>query len=441
LDLSIERLDEDDVRWADLVGISVPMHTAARLGVRVAERVRVLNDGAHICFYGLYASFHADVLLGAENSDGASRWHGRALADSVIGGEFESPLVELAARLDAADHGVGLAALDGVRARTGDGGVFLGRQASLLPRRDLLPALDRYARVDIGGDQRLVGYVEASRGCAHRCLHCPITPVYGGRLRITTQDVVLDDVRQLVAMGAQHITFGDPDFFNGIRHSLRIVEAMHAEFPLLTFDATIKVEHVLEHRRQIPTLAANGCLFIVSAVEAVHDHILMNFEKGHTAADVVEALAIVGSAGIPLRPTFVAFTPWTGLEDYLELLDFVDSRGLLHHVDSIQLAIRLLVPRGSSLVGTPAMDRVLGPFDEGTFSYSWRHSDPRVDRLQGAVAVAVEQATRDGIGAEATFERISALAHAAAGRRVPVRAGAGPVPIAPVPRLTEPWFC
>jgi radical SAM superfamily enzyme YgiQ (UPF0313 family) len=420
-DLAVEHLDESMVREADLVGISVPMHTATRLGIRVAERVRVLNPGAHISFYGLYAGLHPDTLLGR-------------LADSVIGGEFEQPLVDLAAGLE---RGLPPSAT-GVLTISHDGGVYLGRQSFELPRRDLLPPLDRYARVDTGAEQKLVGYVETSRGCAHRCLHCPITPVYGGRLRVVGQDVVLDDVRQLVEMGAGHVNFGDPDFFNGIRHSLRILEAMHAEFPSLTFDATIKVEHILEHRRHLDALKAAGCLFIVSAVESVHDPILDNFKKGHTAADVEEALALTAAAGIPLRPTFVPFTPWTSPGDYLELVEFVERHGLIRHVEPVQLAIRLLVPRGSSLVGTPAMMPFLGPFDTASLSYTWRHPDPRVDQLQRDVAAVVEDAARTNEDVCDTFGRIHELAARAAGRpaRRPATAS-----LAPVPRLTEAWFC
>jgi radical SAM superfamily enzyme YgiQ (UPF0313 family) len=455
-DLAVERLDPALVHEAALVAISVPMHTATRLGVRLAERVRALNPVAHVCFYGLYAALHADVLLGDR-------------ADSVIGGEFETPLVALAEVLARAGPDGGAEAAGGrrplvalppgVQTRDGSGGVFLGRQAFLLPRRDLLPPLEQYARVDIGARQKLVGYVEASRGCAHQCLHCPITPVYAGRLRVVGGDVVLDDVRQLVALGAEHVTFGDPDFFNGIRHSLRIVQALHAEFPALTFDATIKVEHLLEHRAHLPALAEAGCLFVVSAVEAVQDDILAHFRKGHTAADVETALALTRAAGIPLRPTFVPFTPWTSLDDYLGLLAFVEEHGLIAHVDSIQLAIRLLVPRGSSLIGTPQMAPHLGPFDPATFAHRWAHPDPRVDRLQAAVSAVVEDAVRTGADALATFGRIQALAATAAGRPVPsvstisrsdeplstanpVLAGAvASATLAPVPRLTEPWFC
>lgn len=433
-DLAIDHLDEDLVVWAGLVGVSVPMHTATRLGARLAERVRVLNPGAHVAFYGLYASLHADVLVGR-------------LGDSAIGGEYEGPLVALA---DALDRVEGLSAslgpVPGVRTVSDDGGVFLGRQSFRLPRRDLLPSLDRYAHVDLGTHQKLAGYVEASRGCAHRCLHCPITPVYGGRLRIVGRDVVLEDVEQLVRLGAEHVTFGDPDFFNGIRHSLRIVEELHATFPHLTYDVTVKVEHLLEHREHLATLARTGCLFVVSAVEAVHDHVLAHLAKGHSAADVDLALRLTGEVGLPLRPTFVSFTPWLSLDAYLELLAFVRARGLVGHVDPVQLAIRLLVPRGSSLYGTPSLAPHVGAFDAETFSYSWSHPDPRMDGLQRKVAAAVGEASRTGEPPELTLAVVERLALAAAGREA--QTGGGALDAAPtlptaafVPRLTETWFC
>ena len=73
-------------------------------------------------------------------------------------------------------------------------------------------------------------------------------------------------------------------------------------------------------------------------------------DKGHTRADVDEALAILDAAGVPLRPTFVPFTPWTTLDDYLELIDWIERARLIEHVDPVQLAMRLLVPPGSLLL-------------------------------------------------------------------------------------------
>ena len=197
-----------------------------------------------------------------------------------------------------------------------------------LPDRDLLPPLDRYTRLEIGGEQQLVGGVLASHGCAHRCRHCPVPVVFDGRIRRVDEAAVLADVTQLVAAGARHITFGDADFLNAPPHSRRIVTAMHERFPDVTFDCTVKVEHVLQHgglrhADLWPDFAAAGCVFVVSAFESVDDAVLERLDKGHTTADAARAVAILRDAGIEVRPSWLPFTPWTTADDVVALLDFV----------------------------------------------------------------------------------------------------------------------
>jgi len=425
LDLAVEPFSEEVVQKADFVGISVPMHTAMRLGMKVAQRVREVNRACHLCFYGLYASLNGGFLL-------------RTYADSVIGGEFEQPLVNLLRCL--ADKPV--EDLKGVWSKSHYSVPFLGRQQFLPPARHLLPPLDRYARLDTGTELKLVGYVEASRGCAHRCLHCPITPLYEGRMRIIREDVVLTDVRNLVAMGAQHITFGDPDFLNGVKHSMRIVRRMHEEFPHLTFDMTTKIEHIVEHQVLMPELRELGCLFILSAVESLNDTVLGYLEKGHTKADVLKALEITRDAGITLRPSLLSFTPWTTLEDYLYVLDFVEEHDLVYNVDPVQYAIRLLLPPGSSLLGTSQITPFVGELDEELFTFRWKHPDPRVEALFDDVSKVVELAARTLEDQLVTFYKIKGLAlDAMAGKKVSTydlrvsRKGHR------LPGLTEPWFC
>ena len=316
----------------------------------------------------------------------------------------------------------------------------LARLPFVVPSRTGLPPLKKYAHVERDGEMGLVGYVEASRGCLHHCLHCPIPPVYGGRFFVVPQEIVLEDIRRLVQAGATHITFGDPDFLNGPGHSLAVVRAMHAEFPELTFDFTAKVEHILERRALFPELRALGCIFMVSAVESLSDTVLANLEKGHARADVYEALAIVRGAGVAFRPTWVPFTPWTTLDDYLEMLDFVEAERLIDHVDSVQYSIRLLVPPGSALLKSPAMRPYLGPLVPDAFYYAWSHPDPRIDDLHRAVSAAVEQAAREGEDTGVTFSRVRRLAEKAAGLTPRVAALPAPERARP-PRLTEPWFC
>jgi hypothetical protein len=426
LDASIDPVDDAALERARLVAISVPMHTAVRLGSAFAERVRARNPGAHVCLFGLYAALNAEHLLA------------QGVADSVIGGEFESALVELARALARGDAPLQVA---GVTTRGGAAVPVLRRLPFVLPKRDGLPALDRYARL-IGpsrGEERVVGYVEASRGCLHRCLHCPITPVYAGRFFVVPREIVLADAEQQIAAGARHITFGDPDFFNGVGHSMAIARALHAAHPEVTFDVTTKVELILRHREHLAELAGLGCVFVVSAVESLSDRVLLELDKGHTRADVHEALRITREAGIALRPSLVAFTPWTTLDDYLALCDFIVAEGLEANVDPIQLAIRLLVPPGSALLAVDRPRPWLGPLVPGEFGHRWTHPDLAMDRLFDAVSRRVEEGTRAGEDAVATFAAVRALAYAAADRVPPLLAPAAAGAF--VPHLTEPWFC
>lgn len=428
MDVSVEGFDAEKVNCARFVGISVPMHTALRLGLTIAEEVRKLNPSCHICFYGLYALLNAEYLLGT-------------VADSVIGGEFEEALVEL---VEAVESGASVD-VHRVGTRRGVSGPVLERLNFAVPDRSSLVALEHYARLEIKGEQRLVGYVEASRGCLHQCTHCPIPPVYDGRFFVVPAETVLKDIRNLVVSGAQHITFGDPDFLNGPGHSVRITQRMHEEFPELTFDFTAKIEHIIKHRELIPELARSGCVFVVSAVESLSNTVLENLVKGHTRDDVREALEILRRAGIAMRPSFVSFTPWTTIDDYIDVLEFVETEGLIDHVDPVQYTIRLLVPPGSLLLSSPDSRRWLGPLIQDSFTYDWKHPDPAMDELHVQVGALVEEAVGSNEDSAETFYRIRELAYSLRGlpgdeQRVEKTFPIDSLRLRP-PRLTEAWFC
>ena len=421
MDIAVEDFDEQRAARASFVGISVPMHTALRLGVRVATRIRQLNPACHICFYGLYASLNSDYLLE----------HG---ADTCLGGEYEKPLLALVTALDAGAN----EQVDGVTYRDRHALPVLERLTFATPTRSGLPPLDAYAQLEHDGECRTAGYAEASRGCLHLCTHCPIPPVYGGRFFVLPTEIVLEDIRRQVQAGATHISFGDPDFLNGPNHSLGVVRAMHEEFPELTFDFTAKVQHLLERGEALPEFAQAGCLFIITAVESLSDRVLTILDKRHTKEDVVAAMKLVSDTGIAPRPTWVSFTPWTTIEDFLEVLEFVETNGLIDNIDPVQYSVRLLIPPGSWLADHEETLRYRGPLDEAAFSYQWTHPDPFMDRLQKDIAKRVARDADTGEDVAQTFFAVKELAN-----------GREPVNVAcslsserkRAPRLTEAWFC
>jgi radical SAM superfamily enzyme YgiQ (UPF0313 family) len=411
VDLARGTLPREDVERANMMGFFLPMHTATRIAVKWLPRVQAVNPRAFLCCYGLYAPLNAELLRGLG-------------VRAIVGGEFESVLVEVARRVASGD------------AEAREPLVSLERQQFQPPDRSGLPPLAAYARLQSKGASCTVGYTEASRGCKHLCRHCPIVPVYNGAFRIVQREVVLEDVRRQVAAGARHITFGDPDFFNGPGHAMAIASALHDEFPWLTYDATIKVEHLLVHRALLPELKRTGCLFVTSAVESIDDAVLGKLAKGHTHADFREAVRLMREAGLELAPTFVPFTPWTTREGYRELLHEIAGLDLVAQVAPIQLAIRLLIPAGSRLLELGEVRAIAAEFDPRALIHPWRHADPWLDDLSQRLQALVKDQDRAGAPRAATFAKVWELAC-----DEPLPDNFDLVSRATIPYLTEPWYC
>ncbi len=425
VDTAVDTLTEEAISRARLVAISVPMHTALRLGQRIALRVRSINPSAHICFYGLYAFLNADYLL-------------HDTIDSAIGGEYESPFLDLVAALEKGKTGI----IPGVTTHQFNSDPWIKRTPYIVPTRQQLPSPERYAHLETNGTMRLAGYTETTRGCKHTCLHCPITPVYNGRFFAIPTEIVLADIRAQLEQGVRHITFGDPDFLNGPKHAMRITRALHDEFPGVTFDATIKIEHLLKHQHLLPELKSLGCAFIVSAVESLNDNVLRNLNKGHTAVDVAEAFDLMEQVGIPLRPSLMPFSPWETLESYITLLNFFEDRRLIEQIDPVHFSIRLLIPPGSALLASPDSKLWLRELDAAAFTYKWQHPDPRLDALHQKVASLTEEAELAKSNTIETFFHIKALTLSIIGKdlHIPEAVEHYGTPRV-LPHLTESWFC
>ena len=222
-DVAVDDLNEEAVAGADLIAIHLAMHTATRLSLELLPRLVALNSDATYVFFGLYAPMARELIT-------------EDITAHFIGGEIEDELLGLA--------------------KTGNppaNDIHLSKLLLETPDRTDLPALDKYARLQKSeGNDVVTGYTEATRGCKHVCRHCPVVPVYGGKFFPIPVETVLADIDQQVEAGARHISFGDPDFFNGPSHGLRVVREMRNRHPHLTYDVIIKVEHLLKHRNRLP---------------------------------------------------------------------------------------------------------------------------------------------------------------------------------------------
>jgi len=419
-DLAVESLKEKAVKNSSLIGVHLAMHTATRLALQLLPRLRKLNPDAHICLFGLYAPMIGNILAEERNI-------------SFIGGEFETAVRKICYKLNGSDS-----------FNSSEWNVtIIGKYPFDVPDRTKLPTLDNYAYLEeANGDRKITGYTEASRGCKHICRHCPVVPVYGGRFFIVPVDIVMKDIRQLVAAGAEHISFGDPDFFNGPKHALDIITKLHNEFPHLGYDVIIKVEHLLKHQKLLAVLKDTGCRFITTAVESIDDHVLLKLEKGHSTSDFNEVVEITKRLELLLSPTFIPFTPWSTVSNYQDLLKTIVDLGLVDNVASVQLSIRLLIPLGSRLLELEEIKARAPQFDQEALSYPWQFSDPQMETLANNVRQIVEEGEqRSKTRQEIFMELWEAANNAQNTTSQPSTTLKFSQDCTDIPKMSEAWYC
>jgi hypothetical protein len=160
--------------------------------------------------------------------------------------------------------------------------------------------------------------------------------------------------------------------------------------------------------------------------------VLAKLDKGHTRADFMQVVREFRSAGLTLSPTFIPFTPWTTRESYRELLELLVELELIEHVAPVQLALRLLIPRGSLLLELEDIQAVIRTFDEPALLYRWQHADPEVDTLAAqALRIAASRGSRREI--------FGCLWNLVADRPLPEDFYLSSP--AAIPYMDEPWFC
>ncbi|MBR0965667.1 radical SAM protein [Bradyrhizobium diazoefficiens] len=370
VDTFVDGIDEAAFANADLVAVSVQMFQSIAPAIEIAETARRVNPSARIVMFGAHANIHAERLLGAHCTE-------------IVRGDWEPALV--AAARQSAGEDVALppelsSAINAGQPIT----VNIQRSGHMAPSRAILPGLQKYTYAEFGkfldgGKQPVVGNIETARGCHHSCSYCSVFAATGTKVNFIPIDIVMQDIRQVVEMGATHICFIDAEFINSKRHGIEVVRRMKAEFPSLTFDITTRADHILESKNTIVELNDLGCRFITTAMEFPTQRVLDAVNKDLTLDHIEGAIAYCSEIGAKLNATFILFNPWVSLEDLLGFDQWLDKTGLGETIDPVQFTTRLYLYKGSHLLSNPEVRKL--QLVEHDFHYEWKHSDPRVDEL------------------------------------------------------------
>lgn len=260
---------------------------------------------------------------------------------------------------------------------------YLARNAIAIPDRSLAPSLNKYPQPQVQkllrSAQSTIGGVEATRGCHHKCTYCSVYAAYDGKVIMVSDDVVIQDVRNLMQQGMTHLTFTDAEFFNAKNHGVRIMRRLHEEFPALTFDFTTRVDHIIEHEDAIKEMAGLGLRFITSALEFPTQKVLDIVAKEISVDDIELAIRKMRDCGVTLNPTFIMYNPWVSKDDISTFKDFIARNDLDDVVDPIQYETRLHLYKGSPLLSRPSTASL--KLTEQEFHFDWAHPDPSVDEM------------------------------------------------------------
>ena len=305
-----------------------------------------------------------------------------------------------------------------------------------VPDRTILPSITDYSHIVDGSNNLIAGSVETTYGCKHECTHCPVPIEFKGMFKTFGTEKIITDVTNQVEEGAKHISFNDPDFFNGPKHALKILQLLNEKHPSITYDSTIKVEHILKYPDYFQELKNLNMLFVISAFETTNDHVLNILQKNHSFNDLNKAVELSLENKIDIRPTWMPFSPWTEQNDLISIIKLIENYKLRETVDPIQLTIKLLVPKNSLILKRPEMKEYLLDYDPSSFSYAWKYKFPNIDNIQNELFTYVLQHE-----SENEYAQYLGLVDILESHTNETLLNSEKYSQRIVPKLSETWFC
>ncbi|WFU25163.1 radical SAM protein [Bradyrhizobium sp. CB1717] len=364
---------DDDV---GLVGLSCKSQRTYRAAKDIARLLKRSRPDMHITIGGVLATA-ADIKLLEDCPD----------IDSVVRGEGENAIVELATRVR---DQIPLDDMLGVTFRR-DGGIVRNDPRARIGNLDDLnfPLRDdlRYVMKTTGAAEASA-YIVASRGCYAACTFCSIHQIYGNRavVRRTPGNVVSEIEKIINDYGIQRFSFVDDIFLIPSRKGVRWVE----EFCDLIWDKRLDINFYAEMRADtlnqnlLSKMKRSGMHRIFIGFEAGVDSVLQRWDKGTTVADnnnAIEELKKSSFEPFQINMGYIMFDPEMTLAELKQQFAWVKGTGYAK--------VQHLQNKMNIYWGTPHYDRMVaqGRVSIAPFGERWEYEfdDPGVRFVEKCV--------------------------------------------------------
>ena len=308
-DCCIDTLTDDDLRAADIVGLSVNISNVER-SLETARRVRRAFPGKTVIAGGpLCASIPARMAR-------------EECLDAVAAGEGEEIMAEAA-------EGKPLGEIRGLYLRDGSGGVSCTGERPWITDLDRLPfpALDMvdlpryYSPVK---KARPISNLISSRGCPYGCIYCFKT--MGSTWRARYQKNVVDEIEwQVRELGVREICIYDDNFTMDPRRAEEICDGILDRGIRVRLQLTNGIRADRVTRETIRKLKRAGAWIVGVAPESGSAETLKRIGKGFVLPQVDQAVRWCREEGIRTWSFFMVGFPWETEGDVEETICYATA--------------------------------------------------------------------------------------------------------------------
>jgi anaerobic magnesium-protoporphyrin IX monomethyl ester cyclase len=168
-------------------------------------------------------------------------------------------------------------------------------------------------------------YMEASRGCRHRCIFCSqyIRKSYTANLRFKTPRRIIEEMRHLTSKGANFISFEDDNFSSSRRHLLNVCTEIKKAGLKVKWAAQVRVDEV--DKEILQEMKEANCEFLQFGVESASSRLLTLLKKTDSPYEwpkkCKDVFKLCREIGISTCALFIIGIPTETKQDFRQTVD------------------------------------------------------------------------------------------------------------------------